>query len=334
MVSIEGEVTDGQGNILNNFNGNVYPAVFDKPQIITTLGNDPGSLPVPFSSQANILFRGKSSVINGRFSFNFKVPKDINFQYGNGKLSLYAENGSTDANGFFTGFMVGGTGNNTDGDNVGPVIKSYLNDEKFVNGGITNQAPVLILKLSDSSGINTVGTGIGHDIVATLDNDNRNFFILNDFYEGELNSYQQGTVRFQLPELDPGPHTIKIRAWDILNNSNEAFIDFTVAKDEELTLAHVLNYPNPFTTNTQFWFEHNRPGQDITVTVEIFTLTGRIIKTIRKTINSPGNRSNDLEWNGRDEYGERVARGVYLYRLTLAAPGSKKKEKLEKLVIF
>ena len=333
-VVVEGEVTDVQGNLLTSFNGNAYPVVFDKPQNVNTLANDPTSSPTTFSTQTNTLFKGKVSVTNGRFSFSFKVPKDINYQYGNGKLSLYAENGTQDGNGFFTNLVIGGAGNTIDGDNEGPRIKSYLNDENFANGGISNENPVLILKLSDSSGINTVGTGIGHDIVATLDNDNRQFFILNDFYQGEQDSYQQGTVRFQLPELEPGSHTLKIKAWDVLNNSNEVILDFTVAKDEELELSHVLNYPNPFTTKTQFWFEHNKPGQDLQVRVQIFTLTGRVIKMIQKTINTTGNRSSDLEWDGRDQYGDKVGRGVYLFRLSVTAPGKLKKEKIERLVIF
>ena len=214
------------------------------------------------------------------------MPKDINYQYGNGKLEFVCRRWIKDGNGFFTNFIVGGTGNAIDSDNEGPEIKPFLNDEKFVNGGITNENPVLIVKLTDSSGINTAGTGIGHDIVATLDNDNNQFFILNDFYQGELNSYQQGMVRFQLPELEPGIHTLKIKAWDVLNNSSEVMLDFVVAKDEELELSHVLNYPNPFTTKTQFWFEHNKPGQDLQVRLQIFTLTGRIIKMIQKTINT------------------------------------------------
>ncbi len=221
-----------------------------------------------------------------------------------------------------------------DGDNEGPEIKSYLNDENFANGGISNENPVLIIKLSDSSGINTVGTGIGHDIVATLDNDNRQFFILNDFYEGDLDSYQRGVVRFQLPELKPGLHTLKIKAWDVLNNSSEMMLDFSVARDEELELSHILNYPNPFTTKTQFWFEHNKPGQELYVRLQVFTLSGRVIKVIQKAINTPGNRSSELEWDGRDEYGDKVGRGVYLYKLSVTAPGKLKKEKIEKLVIF
>jgi hypothetical protein len=333
-VTIEGEVTDLQGNLLAGFNGSVYPTVFDKPSTVTTLANDPTSQPVTFSTQTNILFKGKASVVNGRFSFSFKVPRDINYQYGNGRLSLYSENGNQDANGVFTNLVIGGVGTGIDTDKEGPEIKPFLNDESFANGGTTNQNPILLVKLADSSGINTVGTGIGHDIVATLDNDNRQYFILNDFYEGELDSYQQGAVRFQLPELEAGIHTLKIKAWDVLNNSNEVSLDFTVAKDENLELSHVLNYPNPFTTKTQFWFEHNKPGQDLYVRVQIFTLTGRVIKVLQKTINSMGNRSSDLEWDGRDEFGDKLGRGVYLYKLSVTAPGRLKKEKIEKLVIF
>ncbi|HTD94800.1 MAG TPA: type IX secretion system sortase PorU, partial [Chitinophagaceae bacterium] len=333
-ITIEGEVTDLAGNRLSGYNGNVYPAMFDKPQIQNTLVNDPGSLPVGFSTQNNVLFKGKSTVTDGRFSFTFKVPKDINYQYGSGKLSLYAEDGKRDGNGFSTSFIVGGTGVNAGKDNTGPEIKPYLNDEKFVNGSVTNETPVLILKLMDSSGINTVGTGIGHDIVATLDNDTRHFFLLNDFYQGDQDSYEKGTVKFQLPDLEAGTHSLKIKAWDVLNNSSEAILDFTVAKNEELSLSHVLNYPNPFTTKTQFWFEHNKPGQDLQVRLQIFTLTGRVIKVIQKTINTPGNRSIELEWDGKDEYGDKIGRGIYLYKLSVTAPGKLRKEKIEKLVIL
>jgi len=333
-VVIEGEVTDVKGNVLPDFTGTVYPTVFDKPQTITTLGNDPTSQVVSFQSQTNVLYKGKASVINGQFSFNFKMPRDINYQYGHGKLSLYAENGSSDGNGYFTDFIVGGIDSNNNNDKEGPVIKAYLNDEKFVNGSITNANPILIVKLTDSSGINTAGTGIGHDIVATLDNDNKQYFILNDFYEADLNSYQQGTIHFQMPALSSGLHSLKIKAWDELDNSSEYILEFDVVKDDELVLEHVLNYPNPFTTKTQFWFEHNRPDQNLQVKIQIFTLTGKVVKTIKQTINDAGNRSSEVEWDGRDEFGDKLGRGVYLYRLTVITPEGIKKEKIEKLVIL
>ena len=333
-IVMQGEITDLSGNLLTNFNGRVYPTVFDKPQIITTLANDPGSPVTSFQTQTNILFKGKVSATNGRFTFTFNVPKDINYQYGNGKLSLYATDDTKDAHGFYNGFIVGGAGTNSGNDNQGPDIKTYLNDERFVNGGITNQHPVLLVKLVDSSGINTAGIGIGHDIVATLDNDNRQYYILNDFYEGDLNSYQRGMIRFQLPELSPGPHSIKLKAWDVLNNSTEVLLDFSVANDEELELSHVLNYPNPFTTSTQFWFEHNKPGVPLQVQIQIMTISGRIIKTISQTIIPSGNRSAEIQWDGRDNFGEKPGRGVYIYKLQITSPGKKQKTVWEKLVIL
>ncbi len=333
-VVMEGKVTNPQGNILQNFIGTLYATVFDKPQQVLTLGNDPGSPVTAFETQNNILFKGKASVSNGEFRFSFKVPKDINYQFGYGRLGLYAENGIQDANGFFEGFMVGGAGTDNGTDREGPHIKIYLNDELFVNGGTSNQSPVLLLKLSDSSGINTTGTGIGHDIVATLDHDNRKFFILNDFFQADLNSYRSGTVQFQMPELEPGPHTLSIKAWDVLNNSNEEILNFTVARDEDLELTHVLNYPNPFTSSTEFWFEHNKPGLPLTVHLQVLTITGRVVFSRQEVLTTMGNRSASISWDGRDQYGDRLARGVYLYRLRVSVPGKKPKEVIQKLVIL
>jgi flagellar hook assembly protein FlgD len=120
----------------------------------------------------------------------------------------------------------------------------------------------------------------------------------------------------------------------VLNNSNEVLLEFVVVNDEELSLSHVLNYPNPFTTRTQFWFEHNKPGQPLAVSVQVMTITGRVIRTIERTIITDGNRSADIEWDGRDEFGDRIGRGVYLYKLRVVTPDKKKEEVIEKLVIF
>jgi hypothetical protein len=334
MINIEGEVTDNNENRITDFNGIVFLTLFDKPQTITTLGNDATSLPVSFQSQTEALFKGKVSATNGKFSFRFRLPKDLNYQYGRGKMSFYGHDGLRDGNGFSNDVSIGGIASDSVRDNEGPAIKAYLNDERFVNGSITNSNPVLIVKLSDSSGINTGTSGIDHNIAATLDNDNNKYYELNDYYETDLDSYQQGTLRFQLPELSPGHHTLKIKAWDVLNNSSEYILEFTVVNDEEIIIEHVLNYPNPFTTKTTFWFEHNKPGVELKVSVAIFTITGKLIKTLRQTIITDGNRSMDIEWNGRDEYGDRIARGVYLYRLTVQTPDGKQANKLQRLVMI
>jgi hypothetical protein len=331
--SINGHIMDGAGQVLNNFNGTVNAVVFDKSQAVNTLGNDPGSQPVAFQVQKNILFKGKAKVNNGLFSFRFVVPKDINYQFGSGKISYYADNGMVDANGAFTDIIVGGSGTGSS-DREGPQIKAYLNDEKFINGSISNDRPILLVKLADSSGINIMGTGIGHDLVAILDHNQQQTFILNEFYESELDNFRKGMVRFQLPGLSEGTHTLTIKAWDAANNSSEITLEFRVLNQQQLALDHVLNYPNPFTTRTTFWFEHNRPGEDLYVDIQVFTVTGKLVKGIRRTIFSPGNRSSEVEWDGRDEYGSKIGRGVYIYRLRVQTMDGKTAQKLEKLFIL
>ena len=334
QYTVSGTVNDNAGNILTDFNGTVYPTVFDKATLTRTKANDAGSLPADFTTQKNILFKGKARVVNGLFNFSFVVPKDINYQFGNGRISYYADNGQTDGNGVFTNVIIGGTGG-TSADNDGPDIKVFLNDEKFMTGNTTNEKPLLLVKLADTSGINIMGTGIGHDLVAVLDNDPEKKFILNEFYETETDNFRKGVVRYQLPEMDEGLHTLTIKAWDAVNNSNEASIEFKVIKEQDFTLRHVLNYPNPFTTHTSFWFEHNRPpAEELQLNIQIFTVTGKLVKTLRNTIISTGNRSNEVEWDGRDEYGSKIGRGVYIYRLKVKTADGQTAEKLEKLFIL
>lgn len=333
-ITIEGEVTDHSGNLATGFNGTVYPALFDKPQTVYTLANDPGSQVAGFQVQNQPLYKGQATVNGGKFAFTFKMAKDLNQQFGAGKLSLYCENGSTDGAGSFAGFIAGGSSGSTESDNKGPEIRLFLNDDLFANGGLTNQSPVLIAKLSDSSGINTAGTGIGHDIVATLDNDTRKYFVLNDFYQGELNDFQKGVVRFQLPAMQPGFHSLKLKAWDVVNNSGEAQIDFWVANDDELQLDHVLNYPNPFVTGTSFWFEHNKPGLPLKVQIRVMALSGKVVKSISEEIITPGTRSASIFWDGKDDFGDRLARGVYIYVLRVRLPDGDSKTTVEKLVIL
>jgi hypothetical protein len=331
--SVNGLVTDVQGTVLTDFTGTVYASVFDKAQSVTTQANDPDSYKENFQVQRNLLFKGKARVENGKFSISFIVPKDINYQPGKGRINYYTENGKTDGNGSFVDFIIGGS-QGVSNDVEGPMINAFLNDDKFVNGSVVNETPVLLLKLKDSSGINIAGTGIGHDITAILDGDAEKLFVLNDFFETNLDSYQEGLVRFQLPKLSEGMHRLVIKVWDIANNSNESVIDFFVAREAGFTISRVYNYPNPFTTRTQFWFEHNRPNENLLVHIQIFTVTGKLVKTIRQTINTPGNRSYEIEWNARDDFGDKLSRGVYIYQLRVTTANKQTAVKLEKLMLL
>lgn len=338
-MTFTGYVCDSLGSKLTNFNGLVYSSVFDKKRTVTCLLNDPesaiGGGPFQFSAQKNLLYRGKSLVSNGDFSFTFIVPKDISFAPGQGRISYYATNGLTDAAGLYTNVVVGGNvSKNVIVDNEGPQVTLYLNDKNFVNGGTTNEKPVLYANLVDSSGINTTGNGIGHDISVVLDATGSNPVLLNDYYESNLNSYQSGRVRYPFSDLSEGEHRLTFKVWDIQNNSNTAYSDFVVAKSGEIALKHVLNYPNPFTTRTQFFFEHNQACTPLRVIVQIYTISGKAVKTIYKSLTCDGFRPEGIDWDGKDDYGDKLARGVYIYKLSISDINNKKAEKIEKLVIL
>lgn len=209
-----------------------------------------------------------------------------------------------------------------------------MNDENFANGGITNTTPILIAEISDENGINTTGNGIGHDITLILDANTASPIVLNNFYEADLDTYQSGKVTYQFSALEPGEHTLTFKVWDVNNNSSEEILEFVVVDEQEVGIDHVLNYPNPFTTHTEFYFEHNQCCAQLEVKIEIFTVSGKLVKTIFDQVNTIAYRSEGIAWDGKDDFGDKLARGVYIYRVTVKTPEGQKAEKIEKLVIL
>ncbi len=335
--------------INSNFNGTLYFTLYDKQITRTTLKNDPATAAANYNAQENILYAGLVSVANGKFSVSFVLPLDISYAPGKAKISMYAQqtfNASTasqnlpDAAGIDTSFYTMGSGAVIT-DKVGPNIDLFLNDYHFKNGGLTHSDPVLLINLHDVSGINTSSSAIGHDIIVTLDNNPATTRTLNAFYQANINTYQSGTVRYQLPTLTPGPHSLQVRAWDNVNNSNTRTLGFTVATTagtpvnggalppplgtsdmSPLVIDKVINFPNPFTNQTTFSFEHNFPGQNIAVNLSIFTQNGKLVKQINKTVNTNGTRNVQITWDGTDAAGSKIARNVYIYKIQISAAGT------------
>jgi hypothetical protein len=312
---IDGKLTDAAGNFLSSFNGTVYPVVYDKPQTANTLGNDANSPITSFITQNNVLYKGTATVKNGLFSCSFIVPKDVSYQTGQGRISLYADNGNIDAAGIFNNFTITASDTVIVKDITGPEIKAYLNDENFVNGGLTDEHPLLLVKLFDSSGINTSGTGIGHDILAVIDSNEQNTIVLNSYYQSEIDSYQRGSLQYQLPIMSEGLHSITVKAWDVANNSSKITLQFRVVKQKKLEISKLYNYPNPFVNNTVISFEHNQPGIALNISMAIFNAMGQKVYQSSQQQTDAGTRSVQLQWNGRSERGEKLQKGVYFYRI-------------------
>ncbi len=311
-VDIEGFVSDYSGNILNNFSGEMTVTVYDKEKIVSTLGNN-GETPFQFKVQENIIYSGKTNVTNGEFSFSFVVPKDISYVIGQGKIMYYAQNNETDAHGAFTKFKIGGLTDEAVNDNVGPEIKLFMDNEEFNSGEKTSKNPTLLAFLSDENGINTAGTGIGHDITAVLDDDFSNVLVLNNYYQSDINNYKSGTVNFPFKNLAPGIHKLTLKAWDVANNSSQEEIEFEVTGD--FYISKVQNYPNPATNYTYFVFEHNQSGASLNVMIEIFDQMGRRVEYITTKVGSGGIVSNPVRWDF-NETRSLLLNGIYIYRIT------------------
>jgi hypothetical protein len=281
------------------------------------------------------VYDGQATVTAGQFEVSFVVPKDIDYRFGAGKISLYASSATQDAMGADTSVIIGGTARNVAIDNTPPTIRLFMDDESFVFGGNTSQSTLLLAKLFDENGVNTAGIGSGHELTVVLDEGTDNAIVLNDYYTSDPDSYQSGSIRYPFKDLEEGPHSLTLKAWDTHNNSSEEYLEFIVSNHENLALSHIMNYPNPFSTSTTFHFDHNRAGENLDIQIQIFTVSGKLVKTLQTTSFNSKAHIAELSWNGRDEFNDTLARGVYVYRIHVRSQSDGAKvTKFEKLVIL
>ena len=332
-ITVHGKIVDEKGQQMEHFNGNVNLKLFDKSEVKTTLSNDGGEA-FTYRSRDNILFSGNSRVSEGAFKSDFIVPKDVLPEVDKGKLLYFGKDGNLLARDHYSDFYVGGYAKRKLNDKQGPDIEIHMNDQDFVSGGITNEDPVLYAILEDSSGINVSSAGIGHDIVMVPDNNPQDKRVLNRYYNAKQDNYRKGEVRYQMSGLEKGKHELMLKAWDINENSSTAHIEFTVAESKQLQINKVLNYPNPFTENTAFYFEHNHPGTSLDVLIQIFTISGKLVKSIQRQIQTDGFRAGPIHWNGRDDFGDNIGKGVYLYKIKIRSGEGETAEEIQKLVIL
>ncbi len=316
MVTIDGQITDEAGEPMNDYNGEIFPIVYDKLSEIVTYGDESGS-PMTFYLRKNVLFNGKASVKQGEFSFEFMMPKDIAYKYGPGRISYYFRNDTIDGNGYFEDFMVGGFNTEALEDTIGPVINLFLYDSTFMPGGVVNENPILFAQVNDESGINTTGSGIGHDIVTTLDDDPNQAYILNDFYEADENSFNSGEITYPFADLDEGDHVLSLKVWDVYNNSSIAYLPFVVVSSMEVIVDNLQNFPNPFTETTQFTFTHNQAGNELDVTIHLYDMDGSHVRALKTKIDAEGFQTEPLVWDATNDGGEQIRRGFYIVRVVV-----------------
>lgn len=330
IAKFEGYIADKEGNPVNNFNGLLNATIYDKVQTITSLNNDKDQkTPVTYKYRPNTLFSGVTEVVDGRFELTFMLPKDIKYNYGGGRINYYASCHDTgyEAQGYLENFLIGGSNPDLEYETDGPEIKMYLNSAEFNPGDKVNETPMFIAQVKDINGINQVGSGIGHDIMLVVDEDPVQSYILNDYYTSAKNNFTQGTVRFKLPELRSGKHTVTFKVWDLLNNSSVQTVDFEVVKGLEPQIFSVSNYPNPVKSYTKFVIEHDRPESVLKAQVDIFDLSGRRVWSFEQST------LDEIRWDLNDSSGQKLPVGIYLYRVTVQLNSSTVRSRINKLIV-
>ena len=313
-VTIEGVVKDLNGQLASSFNGVVYVSVYDKETTYTTKG-DEGVEPQEFNLRNSVLFNGKTAVVNGRFSIDFIVPRDISYRYGSGMVSYYATDYQNDASGLYEDFVIGGFYEDAVLDEDPPLVRLYIDDERFVSGGVTGDSPTLVAYVEDASGINTTGTGIGHDIVATLTGPTNESYVLNDFFVADIGCQGKGVVTYRMRDLSEGEYILNLKVWDIYNNSGTASIAFRVANSETMVLEEPMCAPNPFTNETYFSFGHNQIGNNMDVQIRVFDMMGRLVAVLNEQVAGTSARTNPIYWDGCSNFGGKVPPGLYVYTI-------------------
>ena len=321
LVKMIGYVGLSSGDTLTAFNGKIYPTVFDKRSELSTLDNDDVAGEFNYTMYRNVIHKGLASVVNGVFEFEFVVPRDIDYTFGNGRVSCYAISESDeiilDAHGASEAFVIGGTSDSVVLDDMGPDVSLYINDSLFIEGGITNEDPWLYARVFDESGINTVGNGIGHDLKAVLDEAYDSPYVLNTYFTADLDTYKSGTVRFPFNDLEDGDHLLEFKVWDVQNNSATAKTSFIVVNSFEVALESVIAYPNPASSEVSFRVSHNQVCNLVEAEVEIYDGSGRKIKVFTKDLVSHGGVADVATWNLIDGSGADVQAGVYVFKIKM-----------------
>lgn len=323
-----------EGN--NDFTGLVSATIRDSRELITCNMNASAAADSAFAfyDYTKYLFNGSDSIKNGKFNISFAVPLDINYSDKAGIMNFHAVSSDKQmlAHGYCTNFIVGGTAA-VDNDSIGPSIYCYLNSPSFVNGGNVNSTPYFVAQITDANGINSTGNGIGHDLQLIIDGDMAKTYTLNDNFVYDFGTYTSGTTYYQLPELSVGKHTLKFRAWDILNNSSTVSLDFNVVRGLTPKLFNVGVTKNPASTSTTFIINHDRVGTTMDVDIDVFDASGRLLWTHHESGVSTGGAYTST-WNLCTDSGQQLQTGVYLYRVRVACEGSSQASKANKLVVI
>ena len=328
QVTVRGEIRNTAGELVTDFDGTIYPTVYDREMMCHTMANDNPGTEVAFCQQKNVLYRGAAPVTGGRFEYTFMVPRDVAYQYAPGKLSHYAVSGYEHAAGSYKNLYFGGLNEEVVISETRPQIALYLGDENFRNGGLTDASPMLVAHLSDSVGINAFGSGLGHDITVMIDNKPGSMTVLNDFYESDISDSRRGTVRYPLEGITSGNHTLTLKAWNIWGFSNTATIAFRVQSTDTLEFCSMTVAPNPAKDYAEFRYETNGSANITSAVLQVYSPQGGLMYSVEPTVTAGSYVVGPVRWDL-----SQVSPGMYLARMLVTTDDGETHQSTAKVIV-
>jgi len=302
------------GLLLSNYSGKLEMLIYDATKTKKTLANLSSSMSVPVAVQENVLFKGKASIINGKYAIDFILPiQQVNISSPI-KIELATLDTNYSANIILDSIFVKLNQINNTQDSIGPIIKAFINDPLFKQGGWVMPNSTLYINLLDSAGIQTSGNVLGHDLSIWID-DNPVPIVLNNYFVADVDTYKSGRIQFALPTLSEGLHSIIIKVWDLFGNSSSDTLQFEVPKSNLLMIKNATNFPNPFVEKTRFSFEINQIGATDQVLFEVFDWAGHLLYA-QNVLQAMNQNRIYFDWDGKTTPGIRLSPGIYFYKFS------------------
>lgn len=341
-VSFEGRVVSPTGKDVSDFNGTLISTLYDAEQSVVTHGYGEQGEEFVFQDRSNKLALVKDSISNGKFSFTLTIPSELNAadefdNYSPSRLSLYAfsdDNTKREAIGSNESFYIYGYDDAVPVDTIGPEIRLLaINNDNFKDGENVNDSPLVVAEIMDGSGINLSSSGIGHEMTLKLDDKTTYSDVSSHFEATYTTEGNGGRIAYPLSGLTAGEHRLKLKVWDVFNNSSEKTITFNVMPGLRPELYDVYAVNSTASIEAIFYVKHNRPDAVVTVDLRVYDLMGRQVWSTIQTGRSDLYTSFPITWNLCDYGGNRVPRGIYVYKASISTEGTKAATKAKKLSV-
>ncbi len=317
-VELKGEIRQ-QGQRVADFTGTAQLSLYDKATTYTTLGLDAGSPKMTYQAFRNPIFTGQVAVQQGRFTARFTLPKDIDYTVGKGKLYLYAvrADSAQDATGSNDSLWIGGSVFADSIDTEPPTVALSVVGGTIDQDVVRIDGPDVTLRidLSDNQGINIARSGIGHELTARFGN--QPVIVLNENYVASGSGGRQGVVQYRFRQVPAGRYMLRVKAWDINNNSTEGTLTIVVSERPGLALRALRASPNPVVDQTSLTVELNRSGEPLDWTVGVYDLNSRLLNQQTGQCSTCESIITVGEWNGQMDGGQPLANGLYIIRIDI-----------------